>query len=369
MHEARLTRLLQLLQQNALDGLAVIPGPNLLYLAGLSFHLMERPVVALFLQDVEPALILSAFEQSKGEASAIPFRLFPYDEDEDSRASAFQAAASYAGLAGRRLGVEPLRMRFLEFGLLGQAAPEVVLVGAEPVVTELRLVKDEAELAWMRRAVEVAQQALRRSLPQIRGGMTERELAGELTLQMLRAGSDSELPFPPIVASGPNSAMPHHVPGERALQSGDLLILDWGATASGYISDLTRTFFLAPLDPQLERIHQLVLRANAAARAAVRPGASCASIDQAARSVITAEGHGPEFRHRTGHGIGMEAHEAPYIRDDNAQLLQPGMTFTVEPGIYLTGRGGVRIEDNVLVTPGGCECLTSLPRELQEVGS
>ena len=165
------------------------------------------------------------------------------------------------------------------------------------------------------------------------------------------------LPFPPIVASGPNSASPHHVPGDRALQSGDLLILDWGATASGYISDLTRTFFLAPLDPELERIHQLVLRANAAARAAVHPGAACASVDQAARSVITAEGHGSEFRHRTGHGIGMEAHEPPYIRDDNAQLLQPGMTFTVEPGVYLTGRGGVRIEDNVLVTPGGCECL------------
>jgi len=369
MHEARLARLLQLLQQASLDGLAVIAGPNLLYLSGVSFHLMERPVVALFLRDAEPALVLPAFEQSKGEASPIPFRLFPYEEDEDSRASAFRAAAVHVGLAERRLGVEPLRMRFLEFGLLQQAEPKAVLVGAESVVTELRLTKDEVELAAMRRAVEVAEQALQLALPQIRQGMTERELAGELTLQMLRAGSDSELPFPPIVASGPNSALPHHVPGDRPLQAGDLLILDWGATVAGYISDLTRTFFLPPLDPELERIHQLVLLANAAGRAAVHPGASCASVDQAARAVITAQGYGPEFRHRTGHGIGMEAHEPPYIRDDNAQLLQPGMTFTIEPGVYLTGRGGVRIEDNVLVTPDGCECLSSLPRELQDVGS
>lgn len=369
MHEARITRLLQLLQQASLDGLAVIPGPNLEYLTGLSFHLMERPVVALFMQDKQPALILPAFEQSKGESSAIPFRLFPYDEDEAARPPAFRAAAAHAGLAGRRLGVEPLRMRFLEHGLLQQAAPEAVLVSAEPVVTELRLTKDDAGLAAMRRAVEVAERALRSSLPQIHRGMTERELAGELTLQMLRAGSDSELPFPPIVASGPNSALPHHVPGDRALQSGDLLILDWGATVAGYISDLTRTFFLSPLDPELERIHRVVLRANAAGRAAVRPGGSCASVDQAARSLITAEGYGEAFRHRTGHGIGMEAHEPPYIRDDNAQLLRPGMTFTVEPGIYLTGRGGVRIEDNVVVTPGGSECLSSLPRELLEVGA
>jgi len=368
MHEARVTRLLQLLQQTSLDGLAVIPGPNLLYLTGLSFHLMERPVVALFLQDIEPALILPAFEQSKGQASAIPFRLFPYDEDEDSRASAFQAAAGYAGLAGRRLGVEPLRMRYFEFGLLQQAAPESAWVGADAAVSKLRLVKDEAELACMRRAVEVAELALQHSLPHIRPGMTERELAGELTLQILRGGSDSELPFPPIVAGGPNSALPHHVPGDRTLQPGDLLIVDWGATVSGYISDLTRTLYLPPLDPELARVHQIVLRANAAGRAAVRPGASCASVDQAARSLITAEGYGEAFRHRTGHGIGMEAHEPPYIRDDNAQLLQPGMTFTIEPGIYLTGRGGVRIEDNVLVTPGGYECLSSLPREPQPVG-
>jgi Xaa-Pro dipeptidase len=369
MHQARLDRLLQLLQDASLDGMAVIPGPNLLYLTGVSFHLMERPIVALFLRDAEPALILPSFEMSKGQSSAIPFRMFAYDEDEASRAAAFRAAATYARLSGRRLGVEPLRMRYFEFGLLRQAAPESAWVGAEAVVSELRLTKDEAELAAMRRAVEVAELGLQRSLPHIRAGMTERELAGELTLQMLRAGSESELPFPPIVAGGPNSALPHHVPGDRSVQPGDLLIVDWGATVTGYISDLTRTLFLPPLDPELARVHQIVLRANAAGRAAVRPGGSCASIDQAARSLITAEGYGEAFRHRTGHGIGMEAHEPPYIRDDNPQLLQPGMTFTVEPGIYLTGRGGVRIEDNMLVTPDGSECLSSLPRELQPVGA
>ncbi|MCJ7514292.1 MAG: aminopeptidase P family N-terminal domain-containing protein, partial [Anaerolineales bacterium] len=143
MHLVRVTRLRQLLQQAALDGLAVVPGPNLLYLTGLSFHLMERPVVALFMRDAEPALILPAFELSKGQASQIPFRLFPYEESEASRGPAFQAAAAHAGLAGRKLGVEPLRMRYLELGLLQQAAPQAVLASADSVLTDLRQAKDE----------------------------------------------------------------------------------------------------------------------------------------------------------------------------------------------------------------------------------
>ncbi len=368
MHKARLNHLMQLLQQASIDGLAILPGPNLVYLTGLSFHLMERPVVALLMRDAEPTLVLPSFERAKGEASPIRFRLFAYEEDEASRQAAFAAAAAHAGLKGRRLGVEPLRLRYLELGLLRQAAPMASIDGAEQVLSELRAAKDPQELNSMRRAVTVAEQALAHTLPLIRRGMTERELAAELTLQMLRSGSDTELPFPPIVASGPNSAAPHHVPGERALQAGDLLILDWGAIVQGYISDLTRTFALPPIDAEMVRVHRIVQQANSAGRHAVQPGVSCASVDRAARDLIAAEGFGQEFRHRTGHGIGLEAHEPPYIRSDNQDLLQPGMTFTIEPGIYLEGRGGVRIEDNMVVTGDGGDCLSSLPRQLQEIG-
>jgi Xaa-Pro dipeptidase len=241
-------------------------------------------------------------------------------------------------------------------------------VAADDVVTGLRVAKDEAELASMRRAVQAAEQAFKATLPLLALGMTEREVASELTLQLLRAGSESELPFAPIVASGPNSALPHGVPTDRRLQRGDFLILDWGATVEGYVSDLTRTLAFEPIDPELRRVHAIVLEANQAGRAAAGPGVPCAEVDRAARRVIEAAGYGPRFTHRTGHGIGMEGHEPPYIRGDNLDLLTPGMTFTVEPGVYLPGHGGVRIEDNVVITSNGAETLSTLNRSLEVVG-
>jgi Xaa-Pro dipeptidase len=173
------------------------------------------------------------------------------------------------------------------------------------------------------------------------------------------------LPFFPIVSGGPNGANPHALPSERKLQAGDLLVVDWGAAVGGYISDLTRTFAVGEVEAEYRKIHRIVLEANAAGRQAGRAGAPCAAVDQAARDVIRRAGYGEYFTHRTGHGIGMEAHEEPYLRGDNVQLLEPGMVYTVEPGIYLPGRNGVRIEDNVLITAGGVECLSDMPRELR----
>jgi Xaa-Pro dipeptidase len=185
---------------------------------------------------------------------------------------------------------------------------------------------------------------------------------------LLRGGAESKLPFTPIVCAGPQSANPHAVPGERRLQPGDLLIIDWGATFEGYVSDLTRTFAVGEVEPELARIAQIVNEANQAGREAAAPGVPASTVDSAARRVIEKAGYGAYFIHRTGHGLGMEEHEEPYIRSDNAQLLSPGMTFTVEPGIYLPERGGVRIEDNVLITEIGSESLSDLPRELKVVG-
>ncbi len=198
--------------------------------------------------------------------------------------------------------------------------------------------------------------------------MTEKEIAAELVVQLLRHGSQSDMPFAPIVSSGPNSANPHAVPSDRKLRPGDLLVVDWGAAVDGYISDLTRTFAVGKVDEEYRKIHQIVLEANAAGRAAAQPGVPCANVDSAARTVIEKAGYGQYFTHRTGHGIGMEPHEDPYMRGDNLQLLEPGMAFTVEPGIYLPGRNGVRIEDNVVITEDGAECLSDMPRELRVVG-
>jgi len=367
MFERRLSRMRDALQRASLDALALNPGPTMVYASGLIFHLMERPVVLVIPAEGRPGLILPEFERTKGEASPLKPTLFTYAEDPVSRAETFEAAVRQLGLSGRRVGVEPLRMRVFELRLLEAAAPKTRFVSAEEAVAAVRVAKDQAEVESMRRAVHAAEAALEATIPLLRPRITEREAASELTVQLLRAGSDSELPFPPIVASGPNSALPHAVPTDRPMQAGDMLVIDWGAAVDGYVSDLTRTLAFEPIDPELAKVHAIVLRANQAGRAAVRPGAACAEVDRAARAVIEAAGYGEFFTHRTGHGIGMEAHEPPYIRGDNEETLIAGMTFTVEPGIYLPGRGGVRIEDNVVVTPEGCEVLSSMPRELRGV--
>ena len=228
----------------------------------------------------------------------------------------------------------------------------------------LRLLKSADEIARMKQAAVIAQTALLATLRTVSAGMTEKAIANELIIQLLRAGSDPDMPFQPIVATGPNSANPHAVPTDRELQPGDLLLVDWGAGFEGYFSDITRTFTFGEVDPELMKIGTIVRAANEAGRKAGKPGLAAGVVDRAARAVIDEAGYGPYFTHRTGHGLGMEAHEPPYIFAENNLVLAKGMTFTVEPGIYLPGKGGVRIEDDVVVTADGLESLTDLPREV-----
>ncbi len=186
-----------------------------------------------------------------------------------------------------------------------------------------------------------------------------------LTIELLRAGSAPEMPFSPIVSGGPHSADPHAEPSDRPLQSGDMLVIDWGAAYNGYISDLTRSFAIDQISPEFEKIGKTVMEANLAATMIIRPGISAGEADEAARKVIRQAGYGDFFTHRLGHGIGREPHESPYIFNANKQNLKTGMTFTIEPGVYLAQQGGVRIEDNVVVTAQGVEVLSSLPREVR----
>jgi Xaa-Pro dipeptidase len=361
---SRQARLNQALQSANLAALALNPGASLTYLTGLHFHLSERPVIALFSPGQPVHLILPELEQAKLLDLTYPVQAYPYGEDPQLWVDSFRAAMVAAALGSSRIGVEPRQLRLLEFRLLTQAAAEADYIAAEDTLASLRSIKDSSEIMAMRIAAQIAQIALQATLPSIRTSISERDLASELTLQLLRAGSDSEIPFAPIVSSGPNSANPHASPSHRLLQPGDLLVLDFGASHQGYISDITRTFALGKIDPEYAHIAQLVLAANTASRHLARPGISAHEVDQAARAVITAGGYGPYFTHRTGHGLGLESHEEPYIRQGNPLILQPGMTFTIEPGIYLPQRNGVRIEDDVLITSNGLESLTDYPREV-----
>jgi len=364
----RWNRLREQMKDRGWSAAAVLPGANLFYLSGLSFHLMGRPTVGLFPAEGRPRLIVPVLELEKARSAPLDFEFFDYGEDETSRAGAFQRGFEGLAPAGGRLAVEPLRMRFLELELIRSAAPGLRIEPAGDLLESFRIQKEASEIKFMRQAIGVAQVALEKTLGQVRMGMTEQELATRLTLELYQAGSDPELPFAPVVASGPASALPHAVPTDRALAAGDLLLFDWGAARGGYFSDLTRTFALGEIDPELAKVHAIVEQANAAGRKAVRPGVTCASVDAAARAVIDAAGYGPSFLHRTGHGLGLDVHEPPYLRGDNAQVLLPGMTFTVEPGVYLPGHGGVRIEDDMLVTETGGETLSDLPRALRRLG-
>lgn len=363
----RLEKLYIAMEQSGLDAVALNPGQTLAYLTGLSFHLMERPVVMFFVPGKDPALVLPELEMLKLQELAYRVEAFPYPEDPSVWDEAFRRAAQSLSLADKRIGVEPRALRLLEFRYIQAGARAADFPDASEALGSLRLCKDQAEVQKMRRAVEIAEAALKATIPLIKVGATERELAAELTIQLLRQGSAPELPFAPIVSSGPNSANPHAAPSERMLQSGDLLVVDWGATFEGYISDLTRTFAVGEVDPELAQIHEIVQQANAVGRAAAKPGVAAAEVDRAARGVIERAGYGEYFTHRTGHGIGLEAHEEPYMRGDNLQILLPGMTFTIEPGIYLSGRGGVRIEDNVVITETGAVCLSELERGMMVV--
>ena len=368
MFNSRLNKLSGLLRSSNLEALALNPSPSLVYLTGLHFHLMERPTVVFFTADAAPVIILPELEMLKVRDLPFEIKAFPYGENPAEWDKVFHEASHSLGLAGKRIGVEPLHMRVLEFCKVIAIAGETECSDATQVVGSLRVCKDADEISAMRKAVKVAQVALEATLSSIKVGATEKEIASELVASLLRHGSQPEMPFAPIVSSGPNSANPHASPSDRKLRPGDLLVVDWGAAVDGYISDLTRTFAVGEVDEEYCKIHQVVQEANAAGRAAAQPGVPCANVDIAARKVIEKSGYVKLFTHRTGHGIGMEPHEDPYIRGDNLQLLEPGMTFTVEPGIYLPERNGVRIEDNIVITEDGAECLSDMKRGLRRVG-
>lgn len=369
MSERRIQQLIESATRQGVDCVAVMPGANMMYLTGLSFHLMERPTVAFFPAQGRSAFVLPSFEAGKLASGpvAIDWQPFPWT-DEEGPERAFAAAGRTLALSGKTLAIEELVMRVRELRLIESAAPGVRWLDAGPLLADLRMCKDETELAHMRRAVAITQSALEAVLARIRVGMTERQVTGELQVEMMRRGAEN-LPFDPIVLSGPNTALPHGALGGRELRSGDLLLFDFGVSVGGYASDITRTFAIGDLDAELRQMYAVVQRANAAGRLAARPGIEIQEVDRAARKVIADAGYGQFFTHRTGHGLGLETHEPPYACEGDTTILHPGMVFTVEPGIYVPGRGGIRIEDDVVITSDGSESLTTFDRELRIIES
>jgi len=363
----RLSRLLDLINANHLNAVALNPGPSLSYLSGLNFHLMERPVVVMVGDKGQVKVILPELERAK--VADLPFEaeIFTFGDDPSGWQGIYENALSDICGQPLRVGVEPTRLRFLELDLLRKALPKAEFVDGSPALATLRIRKGEEELKAMSQAAIIAQNALLRTLETVRPGQSELQISGELMVQLFRAGSEAELPFAPIVSTGPNTANPHASPTDRILQEGEMLLIDWGASFGGTFSDITRTFFCGEPNQEMKQIAKLVEEANTAARLGGKRGMLAGEVDRFARDVIKAGGFGEYFTHRTGHGLGMEAHEPPYIFDANSLVLEPGMVFTIEPGIYLPGKYGVRIEDDVVVEEQGLYSLTDLPRSVMRI--
>lgn len=278
------------------------------------------------------------------------------------------AAAARTGEAPLRLAFESDAVTVAQFTELcaAPAAADVQLVPVRGLVQDLREVKDDGEIALIARACRIGDDALAALLDRgaIAPGRTEREVARDLEWEMYARGAEA-IAFETIVAAGAGSAVPHHRPTGAVLAHGDLVKIDFGAVVGGYHSDMTRTFVLGAAEPWQREIYAIVQEAQEAGRAALLPGTPLAAVDAAAREVIAAAGYGEQYVHGLGHGVGLQIHEAPGIGSTASATLRGGATVTVEPGIYLPGRGGVRIEDTLAVSASGPRSLTSAPRALQ----
>lgn len=360
-YQPRLTKALDSAQA---DVIAIVPGANMVYFTGLHYHLSERPTIAFIHRD-GLTLILPELEVSKLTQRADLNAQYIAWGDAEGYQAAFRAAKTELGLsAPRRLGVDGMTMRVFEW--LALADGGVSMTDTQDVgqaLLRVRAHKSADEIALMQAAIDISETALRRTMEWVQVGMTEQHIAQKLADEMSALGSEGSA-FGSIVLTGEKSALPHGSAGQRTLGQDDLLLIDFGAKKQDYPADITRTFCLGKPSETLRDIHQVVLEANLAAQALAKPGVTCHEVDKAARDVIQAAGYGDYFTHRLGHGLGLSGHELPNVAPNNDTVLEPGMVFTIEPGIYLPDVGGVRIEDDVVVTETGIESLTTFPRDL-----
>ncbi len=358
-HRKKADEAIEALRERGADALLLFPGADIGYFTGFSIGLSERLAAALISFTGESVLVVNQLEaELRGQK--------PWIEDVDIWLE-------------QEDPVEILAQNFERFNLDGSVIainedapwgwinrlrnrlPELLFVDATSYLSQIRMIKSTQELDWMRMACAITDKALESGFEKLHTGMTETELAGIIRAEIRSNGGGGGYAG---VLFGERAALPHGQPGERALKKGDCVLVDMGTNIRGYSSDITRTVFYGEPSAKHVDIYDLVHKANRVTNEYVRPGVTCEELDAIGRKVIVDGGYGENFIHRLGHGIGLQGHERPYIVQGNKQELEPGMTFTIEPGIYIVGEVGIRIEDTVVCTSGGCERLTRLNREL-----
>jgi len=365
----KLSPLHEIMARTGLDAIAIVPGSNFLRLFGKDFHQMERPLVVVAPARGEAVAIVPNLELLSFRSIGFDGSVFDW-RDEDGYMRAFLAAGAALPqlCAGSRIGVEGQRMRVFDFLALRQALPGAELVDAHADISTIRLRKTPEEIECLRRAIRLSEAALEATLAQVRIGMTEVEVEGILLRELFAQGVEG-LSFDPIVAAGDNSAKPHaKARRDYRIRAGDALLFDFGGKYGNLNADITRTVFVGHVSDHDRAFYDTVLAANERGRSLARPSLPASDLDDGVRQVLERSQFSRFTRHKTGHGLGLDVHEAPQIMRGNLQSLEPGMVFTIEPGLYREGEVGVRIEDNVVITESGTECLSSFPRELRIVG-
>jgi len=355
MGEGRINHIKRILREGKVDGILITNLENIRYLSGFTGSdgaVMITENKGYFLTDSRYTT------QAREEVSE--FEVIQYKK----KIEGLSDLITDLGLKG--IGFEAQDLTYQAHSKLAERVNEGGLIPINERVKNIRTVKDDGEIGLIKRAIDIASTSLRENVRRIMPGNQEREIALELEFSMRRNGADS-IAFDTIVVSGDRSALPHGKPSEKRIQRGDSVIIDYGAGYRGYYSDETRTFFCGKPNRRQKEVYQIVKDAHDKAISSVRPGIKAMEVDAITRGWIKDAGYGEYFGHGTGHGVGLAVHENPVIGPESEDIVEEGMVFTIEPGIYIPGWGGVRIEDMVLVTGNGCEVLTNLSKEIEIV--
>lgn len=351
------------LKEKNIDVALLTSSDTVFYFSGFMSDPHERVLAIVLFPEEEPFLFCPQLELETAKATGFPHSVYGYSDTENPwekiKEEILKRTPSVSTIA-----IEKQHMTVDRYEALRKIFPDASFIASEEKINELRMIKDRAEIEKLRKACELADEAIRIGCEAIVEGITENELVAIVEYELKKQGVQ-KMSFQTTILTGPNAANPHGTPGTNKVKNGDFVLFDLGVVYEGYCSDITRTIGVGDVPEEHIQIYNTVLKAQEAAVNACKPGKTCASIDRIARDLISEAGYGEYFTHRLGHGLGINIHEYPSVHMNNELELKEGMVFTIEPGIYIPGKVGVRIEDDVVITKNGVEELTKYPKELQ----
>jgi Xaa-Pro dipeptidase len=360
---SKLNTIAEWLKQEQIDFCFLTNPDSVFYVSGFLSDPHERLLGVGIFQSGDPFLVCPSMEKEDAKKAGWGYEIIGYTDIENPWTLIHKLCNNRTNSV-EKIAIEKEHMNVERYELLHSLFPQATFLPAEEKLRKLRMVKNKSEIATIREACALADYAIEVGCSVIAEGKTELEVLAAIEYELKKKGV-SEMSFSTMVLTGENGASPHGNPGLTKMKKGDLVLFDLGVIVDGYCSDITRTVALGDISDKQKEIYDTVLQAQASAIKASKPGVTCRSVDLTARNIISNAGYGDYFPHRLGHGLGISVHEYPSLTETNTLLLEEGMVFTIEPGIYVPGVAGVRIEDDVLVTSDGVEILTKFPKELQ----